>query len=181
MAEYNAMQTVKRRFFAMRNGIVADTLRRTMPEYKMVFGLNIPQIADIARETGISRALAEELWADRRTRESMLMAPMIFPIEELDAPTAGRMMDEVVTPEVADILCHRLLRHHPDARRLAMERVASPDDLVRYTAFSLLFNLLPDRAEEVKPFAEAEFSSACPLTRALTRALLEEIDFLSEE
>lgn len=111
MAEYNAMQTVKRRFFAMRNGIVADTLRRTMPEYKMVFGLNIPQIADIARETGISRALAEELWADRRTRESMLMAPMIFPIEELDAPTAGRMMDEVVTPEVADILCHLSLIH----------------------------------------------------------------------
>lgn len=180
MAEYNEMQTVKRRFFAMRNGIVADTLRRSMPEYRMVFGLNLPQISEIAAETGISRRLAEDLWADRRTRESLLMAPMIFPAEELDIDTARRMRDEVITPEVADILCHRLLRKLPFARSLAMEKVTSDNDLERYTAFRLLFNLLPEGAAEIKPFAEAEFSSCCPLTRAITRALIDEIDFLAD-
>lgn len=181
MAEYNEMQTVKRRLFAMRNGIVADTLRRTMPEYKMVFGLNLPQIAEIAAEFGPSRPLAEELWADRRTRESLLLAPMLFPREEMDREMAGKMMREVLTPEVADILCHRLLRHLPYARELAMEMVTSPVDLERYTAFRLLFNLIPDGAGEIRPFAEAEFASGCPLTRSLTRSLIDEIDFLSEE
>ena len=28
MPEYNRMQIIKRRFFAMRNGIIADTLRK---------------------------------------------------------------------------------------------------------------------------------------------------------
>lgn len=181
MAEYNEMQSVKRRLFAMRNGIVADTLRRTMPEYKMVFGLNLPQIAEIAADLGPSRRLAEELWADRRTRESLLLAPMIFPRTEADRETARRMMKDVITPEVADILCHRLLRHLPFARELAMETVTSPVDLERYTAFRLLFNLLPAGAEEIRPFAEAEFAAGCQLTRSLTRALIDEIDFLSEE
>lgn len=181
MAEYNEMQRLKRRMFAMRNGIVADTLRRTMPEYKVVFGLNLPQIAEIAADFEPSRRLAMELWEDRRTRESLLMAPMLFPREEMDEETAARMMKEVLTPEVADILCHRLLRHLPFARRIAMEKVTSTDDLERYASFRLLFNLLPEGAAEVRPFAEAEFAACCPLTRSLTRALIDEIDFLTEE
>lgn len=181
MREFNEIQTVKRRFFAMRNGIVADTLRRTMPEYKMVFGLNLPQIIDIAAETGPSRCLADALWSDRRTRESMLLAPMLYPREEVDITMARRMVEEVLTPEIADILCHRLLRHRPFARSLAMEKVTSASDMERYTAFRLLFNLLPEGASEVRPFAEAEFASECRITRALTRALIDEIDFLTEE
>lgn len=164
----------------MRNGIVADTLRRTMPEYRMVFGLNIPQIAEIAGETGTSSELARQLWADNRTRESLLMAPMIYPRDEVDMDTADRMINEVLTPEVADILCHRLLRHLPFARGLAMRHITSDCDLNRYTAFRLLFNLLPEGADELKPFAEAEFSASCPVTRAITRALLDEIEFLDE-
>lgn len=49
---FNKMQLLKRRFFAMRNGAVADSLRRQGADYRIIFGLNLPQLVDIAREFG---------------------------------------------------------------------------------------------------------------------------------
>lgn len=68
MAEFNQIQEIKRRFFAMRNGIVADTMRKGGLGYKMVFGLNLPQIVEIAADITPSRELAEQLGRRTHTR-----------------------------------------------------------------------------------------------------------------
>lgn len=181
MTQFNQTQEIKRKFFAMRNGIIADTIRKAGLEYKMVFGLNIPQIKDIAATLPHTPELAEEMWADRRTRESLLLAPMLYPIGEMDLATALRWASEAPTTEVADILCHSLLRHHPSAWDIAMEYVTSTSEITRYTAFRLLFNLLYTRPADIKPFAEAEYASASPLTHHLCHSMLEEINFLTSE
>ena len=72
------MQTVKREFFAMRNGIIADTYRKAGTVFKIVFGLNLPQLVEIAGRTPHSRELAEALWANTTTRESMLLARCLW-------------------------------------------------------------------------------------------------------
>ncbi len=115
MPEYNRMQIIKRRFFAMRNGIIADTLRKAGLEYKIIFGLNLPQITEIAAEQPHEADLAEELWADRRTRESLMLAPMLYPAADMDSATAARWIRTAPTTEVADVLCLKLLRHIPEA------------------------------------------------------------------
>ena len=102
MSEYNQMQLVKRRMYAMRNGIVADALRRNSPSYRMIFGLNLPQIAEIAASQPQDAAFSAELWADRRTRESLLLAPMLYPPAEMDEATALAWMYDVRDTEVAD-------------------------------------------------------------------------------
>ncbi len=61
---YNDMQTIKRRFFAMRNGIIADVLRRGGSPFRIIFGLNLPQIVEIAAENEASADLARRLWAN---------------------------------------------------------------------------------------------------------------------
>ncbi len=104
MPEYNRMQIIKRRFFAMRNGIIADTLRKAGLEYKIIFGLNLPQITEIAAEQPHEADLAEELWADRRTRESLMLAPMLYPAADMDSATAARWIRTAPTTEVADVL-----------------------------------------------------------------------------
>ena len=52
----------------MRNGIVADTLRKAGSPYRIIFGLNQPQISEIARVTGCNHEMAETLLADNHTR-----------------------------------------------------------------------------------------------------------------
>ena len=62
----------------MRNGAVADYMRRMGAPYKIIFGVNLPHLSEIASETVPSQELARQLWANSSTRESMLLAPMIF-------------------------------------------------------------------------------------------------------
>lgn len=181
MTEFNRFQQIKRNFFAMRNSIVADTIRRGGLQYKMIFGLNLPQIADIAATLPHSRELAEELWADIRTRESRLLSPMVYPREELTRERAAEMLREAQTTEVADILCHRLLRHQPYALDLALEAASATDEMHRYGAFRLMSNLVYTYPKEIKPFAEAELPVATALTRPLCLNLLQEIEFMEEE
>ena len=180
MTEFNQFQQIKRNFFAMRNGIVAVTIRRGGLQYKMIFGLNLPQIADIATNLPHTRELAEELWADVRTRESRLLSPMLYPREELTRERAAGLLSEAQTTEVADILCHRLLRHMPFAIDLAIEAATSPNEMHRYSAFRLMANLLYTHPAEIRPFAEAELATATSFTRPLCLNMLREIEFLSE-
>lgn len=172
------MQLVKRRFFAMRNGVVAEALRPTAPHYRVIFGLTLPQIAEVASSAPHTVEMAEQLWADRRTRESQLLAPMLYPPEQMERGEAERWVGEVATAEVADILCHRLLRHLPYAAELALGILDASEatPLMRYTALRLLRNLMPARRAEAAAAAAAaaaELAADSPLTRSLCRNILE--------
>ena len=180
MAEFNDMQQIKRRFFAMRNGALAEQMRRQGATYSIIFGLNLPQLKEIADEVGQSATLAEKLWANTSTRESLLLAPMIYPKGEMTLPVALRWATSCPTAEVADILCHRLLRHLPYAEEVVDALASAERNLDRYVSLRLRLNLFPARLDEAKTAAEAELSRNCPLTRNLSRQILDEIEFLSE-
>lgn len=128
------LKDIKQQFFAYRNGALADTLRKAGMPYGIIFGLNIPQLAAIARQARESAggepvaALADELWADRNVRESRLLACYLFDADSLPGQQTLQMMADVQTREEADILAFRLLRYLPYAAQLAVE---APDTYVR--------------------------------------------------
>lgn len=127
MAAFNDMQMVKRRFFAMRNGVIADMLRRAGSPYRIIFGLNLPQIAEIAADCGRNASLARRLWANSTTRCSRLMAPMLMDAADFSRDEVIKMALEIADSETADIFCHRFLRHYPDAPSIAVEIYASAE------------------------------------------------------
>ncbi len=176
------MQTVKRRFFAMRNGVIADTLRRAGSPFSIIFGLNLPQIVEIAAEVPAedAPALAEALWQNRTTRESMLAAPMLMRRDAIDE-AAERLLRESPCAEVTDVLCHRLLRHLPFAADLARRLSADPDPMVRYGALRLMFNLVALHHAEAAKMARAEQLRQCPQTLPIASALLDEATWLLED
>lgn len=179
---FNLMQSVKRRFYAMRNGMLAAQMRQGGVDYRINFGLTIPQIKDIAAEliaSGLSAAelasLARALWDNESTRESRLLAPMILPPEE--APeVAARWMEEAQTAEIADMLCHSLLRRLDCAPGLVAAAMASPTGrLGSYTPLRLLANLLAsgrisaDEAEKTMAASPAEAGDAAMVKRLRTQ------------
>ncbi len=181
MGTYNDIQLIKREFFAMRNGIIADNMRRAGMPYKIIFGLNLPQLQEIAGAVGENREMAERLWENRTTRESMLLAPMIFPRAEMTRELARKWVGESMSVEVADMLCHKLLRHLPFALEFAEELSASDAMMDRYASLRLLFNLLPSSKEIARKIAAAEISKAEQPVLSLARRLLDEVEFLDEE
>ena len=129
------LQEIKKLFFAYRNGVVADTLRRSGMSYDMIFGCDIPTLSSIARKIGFDERLAEELWNDCGVRESRLLATYLFDPSNTDMEKAIRMASEVRTREEADLLTFRLLKRLPYARELAERINQSPTCLL--TAKSL--------------------------------------------
>ena len=172
------LKDIKQQFFTYRNGMLADRLREAGDCHRVIFGLNVPQIVEIARMAGSDKALAEQLWANDTTRESRLIAPMIYPREEMTAGTARAWIAAVENTEVADILCHRLLRYLDFALGLSEEHAEAESDLQRYVALRLALNLdalglIADRAA-LRRLAEKEQERQCALTAPLVAALLED-------
>ncbi len=178
MTEFNQMQKIKRNFFAMRNGIVADTLRKAGSPFPMIFGVNLPQLDEIAAATSKNAQLACELFDDCRCRESMLIAPMLMPAEEMTEEKALDWLGKSTVVEVTDILCHKLLRKLPYAAEVAKRALDYENDMMRYGGIRLLWNLLPYPANNYKDAIRLEAERKCPLTQTVAESLLEELDFL---
>lgn len=121
-----SLQDIKKSFYTFRNGIIADTLRKAGMPYKVIFGLQIPQIAAIAREHHPSMELADALWKDKEVRESRILATYLYPCEEVTEKKAMELLLSAITPEESDMLAFRLLKHLPFAAELADEIENNP-------------------------------------------------------
>ena len=129
------IREIKHLFMTYRNGAVADSLRQAgITCYRIVFGLNVPQIAEIARQNENSMELAEWLWADNGVRESRLLASYLFEHESVDMDYACRLIEELQTSEEADMLCFRLLKYLDFAPLLVENYEESEQTLSRYCA-----------------------------------------------
>lgn len=168
----NQMQTVKRHFFAMRNGIIADTLRRAGSPYHIIFGLNLPQLVEIAAVTPHSVELSDALHVNSSTRCSRLMAPMIHPAEAMTEEKALQWMSEVLCAEEADILCHRLLRKLPFASSLVSKALGEDSSgWLTYAGLRLLANLRAIGADVPAVDLEPYRNSGDPAVAALANTM----------
>lgn len=175
------MQQIKRHFFAMRNGVIADVLRKAGSPFRIIFGLTLPQLTDVARATGMNEDMARRLWDNRTTRCSMLLAPMIMPADALSPEDVVQWIDDAPATEVTDVLCLKLLRRLAGATELVGRLAADEGVQRRYTAMRLALNLVrePDAPlDKWEAMARDEESRQEPLTRGVAHQLADEIDFI---
>ena len=185
----NSMQEilrgVRKEFFAFRNGIVADKLRKAGDPHSMIMGcllVDVQAIAQRAKEAiGNDEhlaAIATELWNDTNSRECRLAAPMLYPARLMMQEQALQWCQTVETVEIADNLCHKLLRHTADADALFRQLIVDERPLVKYTGYRLLNNLLllgkVQPTAQLKAAIEAETATAQPLITQLLKDILEE-------
>ena len=112
------LNEVHNKFFCFRNGIVAKAFSDAGAPYKRVFGLQIPDLSRIARETGYDFALARQLWGESECRESRLLSYYLFDPELLTMDEAISLAENTQTREEADILAWRLLQRLPYSSEL---------------------------------------------------------------
>lgn len=115
------IREIKHEFFTYRNGIAADAMHKAGFPQKMIFGVEIPQIARIAREIGTDDRLATELWKETDVRESRLLATYLFDPAATDLKRAMELCSSLLTREEGDMLAFRLLKRLPFAEQLLAE------------------------------------------------------------
>ena len=131
------LKEIKIKFRHAMNGIVSHNMRSQGADYKINFGLTLPLLKRIAAETPTDAQLANALWADTAVRESMMLAPLVYPIDEFTEAEANRWVETMPNTEVADICCKFLFSRLPFARQKACEWSCSDRPLTQYTAFQL--------------------------------------------
>ncbi len=136
------IQKIRKEFFAYRNGVVAEQLRAAGDPHTIIMGCQLADVFTITNRYEKDARLAQALWDDSQHRECRMAATMLYPIEQFDIATALAWCNSVENVEIADVLCHRLLRHLDYAPQLWQQLNDSTLPLVRYTAFRLLLNLL---------------------------------------
>jgi hypothetical protein len=107
------LKFVKGEFYRFRNGIVADTLRKAGMPYSVIFGVDVPRLAEIAKPLGKDEPLADLLWADKTVRESRLLATYLYDPATITEEKALQLACDVNTQEEADMLVFRLLKRMP--------------------------------------------------------------------
>ncbi|MDE5839480.1 MAG: DNA alkylation repair protein [Muribaculaceae bacterium] len=141
-ANSGIIAAIRKEFFALRNGMIADTLRKGGLEQKYIFGLQIPQIKEIALKYRPEKddeacLLAQALWTDRECREARLLACHIMPPGSITKDEAAKWAEDTASREESDILAFRLLRHLPFAAEIAEEVKAKGSWLNEYTAIAI--------------------------------------------
>lgn len=169
---------IKQGFNLRKNGVVSDILASMNLPHRIIWGLNLPQIKELAAEVSPSRELSEMLRKDLSTRESVLIAPMLMPPGEVDAEFAERMVAEAPTAESIDILVNTLLRKLPFASELMEKLAASQEPMHRYAAMRLLAGMARRDPERARALARAELDRAEPLTRIPAANIIDDLDFI---
>ena len=147
--QVNPAREIRKEFFAFRNGIIADKLRRAGDPHAIIMGCLLVDVSGIAQRQRQAignpadlKALAQELWDDTNHRECRLAAPMLYPADKMSLDLAVEWCHTVETVEIADNLCHKLLRHCSQANELFRHLIAQDAPMVKYTGYRLLLNLL---------------------------------------
>lgn len=177
------MREMRKEFFAFRNGIVADKLRKAGDPHNMIMGCLLVDIMNIAQRQRESindnetlKALAQELWSDTNSRECRIAAPMLYPATLMTLDKALEWCQSVETVEIADNLCHKLLRNIKDADTLFRQLIADEQPLLKYTGYRLMLNLMllgkVQANASLKAIVEAE--QAQGLLAILLKDILEE-------
>lgn len=174
----DTLRDIKKELRAAMNGVAAAQMREAGMPYKVIFGVELPRLQNIAREFTPSRQLAQALW-NESVRESKLLATMLMPKDDLLPEVAEIWIDEAPTAECIQILTMQLLTQQPWAAEYAFRWIASSSKNHQLAGFLTLARLLNGGAElnehsvlELKNQAESLLPTASlSLKRAIQAAI----------
>lgn len=146
MTTEEQIKDIKKEFRAAMNGILSAQMRKAGMPYKLVFGIELPRLMDLAKEFTQDRRLAQQLWTEN-IRESKLLACLLMPQEEFFPEMADIWVDEIPTAEVAQIFVMHLFRHMKGAATQSFEWIATEHPYRQLCGFLCIAHLLGQGAE----------------------------------
>ena len=101
------------------------------------FGVSIPNLRKIARETGVDHALAQQLWASR-IHEARILASMIDDPKMVDEQQMEAWVKDFNSWDVCDQCCMNLFDKVPLAWEKIFDWAEREEEFVKRAAFALI-------------------------------------------
>lgn len=105
------------------NGVISTSMRQKGMNYKLIFGVPIPEIKHIAAAHEPDAELARALWKED-VREMKILATLLFPAGSMTQEEALAWMREIPYSEIAEQCCNNLFPTVEQPDQLALKFLA---------------------------------------------------------
>jgi 3-methyladenine DNA glycosylase AlkD len=150
------IREIKGKLRLFMNGVLSQSLREKGLQYKLIFGVELPRLKEIAAGYEQNHELAQALW-NEDIRECKILAAYLQPTETFDAELADFWMEQVHNTELADYVCMALFRRLPYASQKAFQWIASENRMEAYTGYRLMSHLFALFGTEMNERSRHEF------------------------
>lgn len=134
------LREIKQSFRLMMNGVASRSMREKGAEYRLNWGVGIPDLQKLAASYGKNYDLAIELWKED-IRECKILATMLMPPEKMLPEVAEIWMEQTRSQEMAEMAAFNLFQHLDDASVLAYRWMASDRAVCQVCAYQILARL----------------------------------------
>ena len=134
------LRLIKRSLRGVMNGPVSASMREKGLAYKVIFGVELPRLQQMAEEFPHTYELAAALWKES-IRECRLLASMLMPKECMDAELAEVWVEQMQYVEEAEVTVMSLFCHEPWASAKAYEWIAAEEEMHQLCGYLLLSRL----------------------------------------
>lgn len=134
------IKEIKQSFRLMMNGEASRSMREKGVEYKLNWGVTLPQLKQQAKQYEKNYSLAVELWKED-IRECKILATLLMPPEEMPEEVAELWMEQTRSQEMAEMEAFNLFQYLSYAPDLAYKWIASDNDLYQICGYNILSRL----------------------------------------
>ena len=170
---------IRLQFRTLMNGVASQSMRNKGAQYHINWGIQLPQLQQLAANYEKNAQLAVTLWKDD-VRESKIMATLLMPHEEMLPDMMELWMQQITNREIAEMAVLNLFQYAETAPAFAYQWMASDDELKQYAGFLLIGRLFMQQCEPnergIHEFIDhalvAMQGGSLPVKKAATMALL---------
>lgn len=140
------LRDVKRELHAVMNGPVSNSMRAMGLNYKVIFGVELPRLQQLATTFPHTAELASALWKEN-IRECRLLAGMLMPPESFDWDMAEVWIEQMHYAEEAECSVMHLFAKLSGASDRVFQWISADRPMMRTCGFILLGRLLSQGAQ----------------------------------
>lgn len=137
----NRVIEIRRKLTLFMNGQTAADMRGRGIDYKLNYGVSLPELRKIASEYQQDHSLAQELWR-QDCRECRMLAAMLQPAELFTPELADFWMESVEYSDLAEVCCRYLFPKMPNASETAFRWIAQENEMLQYCGYLTIANMM---------------------------------------
>lgn len=134
------LKEIKQSFFLKMDGVASRSMREKGLDYKVNWGVSIPDLRKTADAYGKDYALSIELWKEN-IRECKILATMMMPPEKMLPEIVELWMEQTPSQEIAEMAAFNLYQHLEYAPVLAFQWIAGDNEMEQICGYNLLARL----------------------------------------
>lgn len=149
----NRILEIRQKLTLFMNGQAAADMRSRGIDYRLNYGVTLPELRKIASEYQPDHDLAQGLWR-QDCRECRILAALLQPASLFTPELADFWLESVEYSDLAEVCCKFLFPKMQNASETAFRWIAGENEMAQYCGFMTIANLMREGREMKECYAQ---------------------------